>query len=48
MVDSSWHVNISILQTMVSGIPLVLGVSTRMQDPYVPVVCLGPFLSKTG
>ena len=28
------HIHIRILQTMVSGIPRVLGLKTRMQTPY--------------
>ena len=32
------RINIKILQTMVSGIPLALGLRTRMQDPSVSVV----------
>ena len=30
MVDSIWHINIRILPTMISGIPLMLGSGTRM------------------
>ena len=46
MVCSRWYMpchNIltRILQTIVSGIPLVLGLRTRMQDPYVNVA-FGP------
>ena len=38
------------LHTMTSGIPLVLGLRTRMSDPYVYVVFYGPqsFLSDRG
>ena len=36
------HINIRILQTMISGIPLVLGLGTRMSDPYVYLVLWGP------
>ena len=32
------HINTRILQTMVSGIPLLLGLGTRISDPYVYVV----------
>ena len=32
------HIDIRILQTMASGIPLVLGNRTRIQDPSVHVV----------
>ena len=42
MVDSTWYVNIRILQSMVSGIPLILGLGTRMSDPYVYVVFWAP------
>ena len=36
------HINIRILQTMISGIPLILGLGTRMSDPYVYVVLWAP------
>ena len=36
------HINIRILPTMVSGIPLVLGLGTRMSDPYVYVAFWAP------
>ena len=36
------HINTRILETMVSGIPLILGLGTRMPDPDVSVVLLGP------
>ena len=36
------HINIRILQTIVSGIPLVLGLRTRMSDPCVYVACWAP------
>ena len=36
------HINVRILQTMVSGIPLVEGPGTGMQDPYVLCGLLGP------
>ena len=32
------YINIRILRTMVSGIPLILGLGTRMSDPCVYVV----------
>ena len=35
------HINIRIPKTMVSGIILVLGLGTRMSDPYVYVVFWG-------
>ena len=40
-LDSIYHINTRILQTMVSAILLVLGLSSRMSDRYVSVV-LGP------
>ena len=38
------HINIRILQTMISGIPLMLGLGTRMSDAHVFAVCwaVGP------
>ena len=30
-----YHINIRILQTMISGITLLLGLGTRISDPYV-------------
>ena len=36
------HINIRILQTMISSIPLIFGLSTRMSDPYVYVVFWAP------
>ena len=36
------HINIRILQTLLSGIPLILGLGTRMSAPYVDVVCWAP------
>ena len=36
------QINIRILQTMVSGILLALGLRTRMQNPYVYVVFRAP------
>ena len=36
------YINIRILQTMISGIPLILGLGTRMSDPYVYVVLWAP------
>ena len=35
-------INIRILQVIVSGIPSVLGLGTRMQDPYVYVAFWAP------
>ena len=35
------HINIRILQTMISGIPLILSLGTRMSDRYV-YVAFGP------
>ena len=32
------YTNIRIIQTMISCIPLTLGLGTRMSDPYVDVV----------
>ena len=32
------HVNVRILQTMISGIPLMLSLPTKMSDPHVYVV----------
>ena len=37
------HINIRILQTMIPGVPLILGLGTRMSDPYVCVV-FGPLV----
>ena len=31
------HIDLGILQTMISGLPLMLGLGTRMSDPYVHV-----------
>ena len=42
------HMNIRILQTLISGIPLILGLGTRMSDPYVYVVCWAPNLTGLG
>ena len=40
---SIWYmVDIRILHTMLSGIPLILGLGTRMSDPYVYVVFWPP------
>ena len=36
------QINIRILQTMISGIPLTLGLGTRMSAPSVYVVSWGP------
>ena len=36
------HINVRILHTMVSGIPLVLGLKTRMKNPDVYVVFAAP------
>ena len=36
------HINIRILQTMVSGFPLLWGLGTRMSDPCVYVVFWAP------
>ena len=36
------HINIRILQTIISGILLILGVATRMSDPCVYVVFWDP------
>ena len=33
------HINIRIVQTMISGIPFILCFRSRIQDPYVYVVC---------
>ena len=38
----TWYLNIRILQTMVSGIPFVVGLGTKMEDPYVSVVFGAP------
>ena len=46
MVYSTWYRDIRILQTMVSGIRLVLGLRTRLPDPDVYVVCWAPSRSK--
>ena len=35
-------INIRILQTMISGVPLMLGLGTRMSDPYAYVVFGAP------
>ena len=35
MVYTVWYVKMGILRTMVSGIPLVSGLGTRIQDPCV-------------
>ena len=39
------HINIRILQTMISGFPLKLGLGTRMSDPCVYVVFWAPKVS---
>ena len=39
------NINIRILQNMVAGIPLVLGLGTRMSDPYG---LLGPYTCSYG
>ena len=36
------HINIRTLQTLISGIPLILGLGTRVSDPYVYVVSWAP------
>ena len=36
--DPNDHINIRILQTMISGIPLILGLGSRVSDPYVYIV----------
>ena len=36
------HINLRILQTMVSGIPLAWFLGTRLLDPFVYVVVWGP------
>ena len=36
------HINIRILQSMICGFPLILGLGTRMSDPYVYVVFWAP------
>ena len=36
------HINIRILHAMISGIPLVLGLGTRLSDPFVYVVVWAP------
>ena len=36
------HINTRLLRSTVSSIPLVLGLFTRIQDPYVYVVWKGP------
>ena len=36
------HIKMRILQSMVSGIPLILGLGTRVSDPCVSVVFWGP------
>ena len=41
------HINIRILQTMISGIPLILGLGIGMSNPYVYVV-LGPYIKLSG
>ena len=38
--------NIRILQTVISGIPLILGLGTKMSDPYVYVVFWAPSCRK--
>ena len=43
MVCSTWYIDIRILQTMVSGIPILLGLGTKKRDPYVDVVRWAPF-----
>ena len=42
------HINIRILQIMISGIPLILGLGTRMSCPYVYVVLWAPIYCHTG
>ena len=41
------HLNTRLLQTIVSGIPLVLGLGARMWGPHVYVFFLGDFLLLT-
>ena len=36
--DSKGHINIRILPTMISGTPLILGLGTRMRDPYSYII----------
>ena len=36
------HINMRVLQTMISGIFFILGLRTRMSDPYVYVVFWAP------
>ena len=38
LVYSTWYIDIRILQSMISGISLILCLGTRMADPYVAVV----------
>ena len=40
--DPTDHINLGILQTMSSGIPLMFGLGTRMSDPHVYVVFWAP------
>ena len=40
------HISIRILQKMVSGMPLMLGLGARMSDPYVYVVFWAPIGSQ--
>ena len=41
-IHSIWYRNIRILQSMISGIPLILGLGARMSDPCVYVVFWAP------
>ena len=42
MSYSIWYTNIRILLIMVSGIPLILGLGTKMSDPHVSVLFWAP------
>ena len=41
-IYSSWYMNMRILQNMISGIPVVLGLGTRESDPYAYVFFWAP------
>ena len=42
------HIKARILQTVISGIPLMLSLGTRMSDPYLYVVFWAPSLATKG
>ena len=42
MVDSTWYIHLRILHSMIAGIPLLIGLRTRAQDPCASVVAWAP------